>query len=425
MRALTSVALALAAAVLVGACGGGDPAPQAGPAASPTDGQIARAQAHLRAAPDDPDGLEALAAAYLQKVREVGDPSYYPKAEALLDHALRVRPDDPEALIQVGALQLARHRFADAIQTGLRAVALDPDSARALGVAGDAQIELGRYDDAFATFQRMVDLRPDLSSYARVSYARELTGDVDGAIDAMRAAAEAGGPAPENVAYTQVLLGNLQFDRGDLDAAEAAYRTALRGLAGYPAARAGLGRVLAGRGRYREAAEQYRTAIDVNPAPDSVIALGEVSAAAGDGDRARRAYELAAAQQRLLVANGVDVDREQALFEADHGGDLADALAAARRAMTDRPSIHSADALAWILYRTGDLQGALDASRQARRLGTRDALILFHAGMIEAGLGMRDQARQDLAGALSVNPYFSVPLAPLARRTLADLGGRP
>ena len=38
------------------------------------------------------------------------------------------------------------------------------------------------------SFQRMVDTRPDLASYARVSYALELRGDVDGAIAAMRAA---------------------------------------------------------------------------------------------------------------------------------------------------------------------------------------------------------------------------------------------
>jgi tetratricopeptide (TPR) repeat protein len=183
--------------------------------------------------------------------------------------------------------------------------------------------------------------------------------------------------------------------------------------------------VLAARGRYREAAREYRAAIDVNPQPDFVIALGEVLAAAGDAGGARRAYELAAAQQRLFAANGVDVDREQALFEADHGGDLADALAAARRAMTDRPSIYSADALAWILYRTGDGQAALEASRQARRLGTRDALILFHAGTVEAGLGLREQARADLAAALATNPHFSVLFAPAARRALSELGGTP
>ena len=419
------VALTLAAAALLGACGGGQPDRLVQMvAASRTDGLIARNQALLRTAPNDTTAMAALAAAYLQKVREAGDPAYYPKAEALLGSALKLRPDDGEALVQMGALSLGRHRFRDALDWGRRAVALDPYSARALGVAGDAEVELGRYDEAFATFQRMVDLRPDLSSYARVSYARELTGDGDGAIEAMRAAIAAGGPAPENVAYTQVLLGNLYFDRGALDQADAAYRTAQAGFAGYVPAQAGLARVLAARGRYREAAALYGRAVDLNPAPDYVIALGEVSAAAGDAAGARRAFELAVAQQRLFAANGVDLDREQALFDADHG-DPAAALASAHRAMADRPSVHSADALAWALYRTGDLTAGLEASRQARRLGTRDALMLFHAGAIEAGLGLRDQARAHLAQALKINPHFSVLHAPEARQALTALGGMP
>jgi tetratricopeptide (TPR) repeat protein len=419
------VTLTLAAAALLGACGGGQPDRLVETvAASSTDRLIARNQALLRTAPNDTTARAALAAGYLQKVREVGDPTYYPKAEALLGSALKLRPDDTEALVQMGALSLGRHRFRDALDWGRRAAALDPYSARALGVAGDAAVELGRYDEAFATFQRMVDLRPDLSSYARVSYARELTGDANGAIESMRAAVAAGGPAPENVAYTQVLLGNLYFDRGALDQAEAAYRSAQAGLAGYVPAQAGLARVLAARGRYDQAAVLYRRAVDLNPAPDYVIALGEVSAAAGDAAGARRAFELAVAQQHLFAANGVDLDREQALFEADHG-DPSAALAAARRAMADRPSVHSADALAWALYRAGDLTAALEASQQARRLGTRDALMLFHAGAIEAGLGLHVQAKAHLAQALTINPHFSVLHAPEARQALTALGGMP
>jgi len=219
------VALMVAAAALLSACGGGRPDRMVETVATTqTDRLIASNQALLRTAPNDTTAMAALAAAYLQKVREVGDLAYYPKAEALLVSTLKLQPDSGEALIQMGALSLGRHRFRDALDWGDRAIALDQYSARALGVAGDAQIELGRYDEAFTTFQRMVDLRPDLSSYARVSYARELTGDADGAIEAMRAAVGAGGPAPENVAYAEVLLGNLYFDRGDLYQAESAYR---------------------------------------------------------------------------------------------------------------------------------------------------------------------------------------------------------
>src|SRR5207253_9237219 len=125
-------------------------------------------------------------------------------------------------------------QFVAALDWGRRARRLDPASSRALGVIGDAEIELGRYPDALSSVQQMVDLRPDLSSYARVSYARELFGDVPGAIEAMQKAVEAGGPVPENSAYTRVLLGNLYLNAGRPPQPDREYRRELFEYPGYP-----------------------------------------------------------------------------------------------------------------------------------------------------------------------------------------------
>ncbi len=86
----------------------------------------------------------------------------------------------------------------------------------------DAQIELGRYAAAARTIQRMLDVKPNLTSYSRASYYRELSGDTAGAIEAMRLAVSAGG-APENTAYVQVLLGDLELQRGRIGSARQAY----------------------------------------------------------------------------------------------------------------------------------------------------------------------------------------------------------
>ena len=59
------------------------------------------------------------------------------------------------------------------------------------GVIGDAHVELGNYDEAFDAFDRMMALRPGAPSYARVAYARELQGNLTGAIEAMKLAASA------------------------------------------------------------------------------------------------------------------------------------------------------------------------------------------------------------------------------------------
>ena len=127
-----------------------------------------------------------------------------------------------------------------AFATGGRRSRGRPGVARIYGVIVDAQVELGRYGEAERSLQRMVDLKPNLSSYARVSYFRELHGDLDGALEAMRLAVSAGGDGAENVAYVQTLLGNLEFERGNVSAphgAPTARRS--RASAGYAAARSG------------------------------------------------------------------------------------------------------------------------------------------------------------------------------------------
>ena len=43
---------------------------------------------------------------------------------------------------------------------------------------------------------------------------------------------------------------------------------------------------------------------------------------------------------------------------------------------------------------------------EARRLGTRDAILFYHAGMIERSLGEVRRARYFLSEALKVNPNF-------------------
>lgn len=417
--------LGLLAAVLVG-CGGNSAAGSAKaaqtPAAGSTEQVITATQSRLRSSPNDVQALDTLAAAYLQRVRETGDPSWYAKADSLLASALHLSPNDAGATLLSGSLALSRHRFADALQWGRRAAALDPNAAGPLGVVTDALVELGRYDEALAAVQQMVDRRPDLASYSRVSYLRELHGDVDGAISAMQMAITAGGALPENVAYCEVLLGNLFFNRGDLADAEAQYDAALRDDPGYVHATAALARVRAAQSRWSEAISLYRDAVAVYPLAQYVIALGDTLAASGDTQGAAQQYDLAAAEEQLLSAGGgVDVDQELALFDADHRRNLDEGLAAAQRAMRDRPSVQSADVLAWTRFQRGDLGAALDASRLAHRLGTRDALFFFHSGMIEAALHMTAQARGDLQTALAINPDFSVLQGSVARSTLEGL----
>ena len=133
---------------------------------------------------------------------------------------------------------------------------------------------------------------------------------------------------------------------------------------------------------------------------------------------AAEAYELVDAMQRLLEANGARTGLETALVDLDRDVNLADALARAREAYAERKSIEAEDVLAWGLYRNGRCEEARAHAARALRLGTRDALKLFHLGMIERCLGRSDAARRAFASALEVNPHFSPRWAPVAKEAV-------
>jgi tetratricopeptide (TPR) repeat protein len=389
------------------------------PPGATTDQRIEALQAQAQSAPT-PDGLADLGLAYLQKVRETGDPTYYTKADGVLRQALRLDPNDFTATSGLGSLALSRHEFRAGLRLGERARRLDPQVARNYGVIADAQIELGRYAVAARTLQRWVDMRPELSSYARVSYFRELHGDLRGALAAMRLAISAGGESPENVAYVQGLAGQLQLDGGHYAAAARAYEMALAADPQYPAALAGLARVEAGRGHYEAATHAYRRVVQRIPLPEYVIGLGETQQAAGAAAAARASYALVGAEVRLLRANGVNTDVDLALFEANHGS-AARAVALGRRAWQEAPSVRSADAYSWALSRGGRDAAALRYSHQAMKLGSRDPSFLYHAGIVAKRAGRLEVARRYLSQLVAQSPRFNPLYGPRAIRVLEAL----
>jgi tetratricopeptide (TPR) repeat protein len=398
---------------------GDDTGPPAAPAAAgDTAAAVARLQAELRRRPDEPRLLTRLGVAYLTRARETADPSFYAKAAGVLGRASRLAPADPGTMVARGLLELGRHDFRAALGWGTRAVAANPDLPDAYGVLFDAQVELGRYRAAVVTAQAMVDRRPAQGSLARVSYARELLGDPAGAVAAMVQAAAAGGGAAADRAYVQTLIGNLHLQAGRLAAAEAAYRRALDGRPGDGLAEAGLARVAADRGDLAGAARLVEPAADRLPLPATVALLGDVRAALGDAGAAAARYRLVRAIERLNQANGVAVDLELARFEADHardkGADPRRAVAMARRALADRPTIYASDTLGWALRQAGRAGQALPHARAAVRLGTRDALLWYHLAAVEADLRMTAAARRHLAEAFEISPYLTVRDRPAA-----------
>ena len=380
---------------------------------------IAKLEATLASSAGDPDTLSSLGLAYQIRWRETGDSGFLPRSQAALRKALAARPGDPTATLGLGNLALIRHQFRPALVVGRRAHDLAPYAARPYGVIGDAQIELGRYGAAFATFERMVALKPNLASYARISYARELSGDRRGAIAAMELALDAAGGQQEPTAWAQVEIGKLELGRGRIDLAERRFRVALAIDPGYVYALDQMARVEAARGRLGAAVRYSRRAADAIPLPQFVGLLGDLLERQGHRAAARRQQATVAAIDQLLAANGIRVDLESAVYRADHRIRPAQTVALARKARADRPSIYGDDALGWALARAGRCDEALKWSKRSLRLGTEDALLWFHRGYAEGCSGNRAGMKSWYTKALALNPHFSVQFARVAREAVA------
>ncbi|MCB0065326.1 MAG: tetratricopeptide repeat protein, partial [Caldilineaceae bacterium] len=339
--------------------------PAPAPIERSSEDAITRLQAKIRANPDDPHAYAGLGLGLLQQVRESNDMSLYARAGEAFDAALQRDPLQVDALMGQGVLALALHDFTGAIEWAEQARALNPFRAGILGILVDAQVELGQYEDAVSTLQAMVDLRPDLQSYSRVSYLRELHGDMDGAIDAMQTAVTSAAPGTEDWRWTLTHLGHLYFNRGDLDAAAAIYQEVLAQQANYPYAQDGMARVTAAKGDTATAIAMYSTLTSHLPLPSFVIALGELYEATGKQRAAQEQYELVVVMQQLNAASGMNVDLEMASFNAAHSEDPAQVLAEARTAYAERPTVYGADTLAWALYRNGDYSEAWQYSQEA------------------------------------------------------------
>lgn len=405
------------------AAGSRDVSPAAAKARGPQSAgeQIARAEAVLRENPRDEHALANLASASLTRVKETADSSWYRRADTAAASALRVNPQNVLALEAKATLANARHRFADAIAPATEALRLAPDRFAALEILTDAQIELGRYREGFVTANTRLRLRPDLASYSRASYAAELRGERALATELMRQAVDSARPGSGDRAWAQVQLGLLRLGSGDLNGARREMRAARQTRPQDPTAMAGDAHVKALTGDLDAAADLYKRALEIQKIAGYASNLAEIEAARGNTAEAKRYLALSHQIDEREVVNGVQLDLDQALVDADFMTPTPALIAQGRRGHSARPGVIGDDALGWVLTRAGRCAEGLTYARRSLRLGTQDALTLFHAGMAAKCAGNPTAAQRYLTRALNLNPRFSVRWASTARTTLEGL----
>lgn len=401
------------------------------------DGQIQGLQDQVRKAPNDYQGYDRLGSALFQKARETGDVSYFDLAEKTLEKAVSLAPQDFRAadpLIHMAMVYMGEHRFRDALDYAQRAAATGSGDVAAFAIEGDAYTDMGDYDDAASAYKAVQSVGSMTSSpltltymsESRQAYLRFLHGDTQESIQLMRSAITAALQTNihrDNLAWLFFELGERYFQAGDLENASLSYEAGIGADALHYRSIAGLAKVRAAQGRFAESIELYQRSLAIIPFPAYVEELGDVYKRIGKLKEAQQQYDLVQYIGHLDALNQVLANRELALFYADQGIKLPEALALARNELSVRHDIYTWDTLAWALYKNGRMPEAREAMDKALQLQTSDPILLFHAGMIDHALGQNSRAEAFLRKVLEINPHFHVLHAQEATQTLAEIPG--
>ncbi len=352
---------------------------------SPAERKMAIARKKIARDPKHYHGYNELALALTQRARETADPVFYQQADEAVRTSLALSPDNFEGLkVRTWAL-LGQHRFSEALALATALNTRVPDDLMVYGMLTDANIELGKYDDAEKAAQWMLDLRPgNIPALTRTAYLRELFGDIDGAIELMRAAI---GRLPyqetEDRAWVLTQIGHLELIGQRPGEAERAIAQALDLFPNYHYALGALAEVRTAQKRYREAAELQQQRYSAAPHPENLFELAEAQARAGMSAAAAKTYTAFEAGARAEMSGEDNANRELISYLVGAGRKPADGLALAQREIARRGDVYTREAYAWALFKNGKRAEARKEIAAVLAVGVQHPRVLERAALIQ------------------------------------------
>lgn len=354
--------------------------------------------------------------AWLRVARTQARPELFAAARDCAQRGLALDANAASALRLRALVLMNGHRFAQARAQAQELLARDGSDVLSWATLSDAELELGNVDAASDAVQQMLDRKPCLASYGRAAHLAWLKGDRVQAKRLYREAIAAGRQLrdPEPRAWMMVQAAWVFWHEGDYAGARAGFALALAELPDYAPALEGLGRAQLSDAAQLPAAERaavYRDAIALlerasrqHALAETAWWLGDAYAAVGDETRASAAYA-----RVEMLAEGAD-PRTLSLFYATQARKDRAALRLARRAFRERQDFYAKDALAFALYRNGELEEAAPLARELLATGVPDARLLYHAGLILREAGDAAHGGEAMKRALSLNPRFDLRL---------------
>lgn len=376
---------------------------------SPAERAIAAARAAIADAPNDVEAHNALAWALARRARETADPAWYDRSDAVLSRALELAPGHFEAEKLRVWNQLGRHEFAAALVGAKALNERAKDDVLVYGLVVDASVELGDYAAAEEAAQWMLNLRPGTpAAMTRVSYLRELFGDIEGAVQAMQMAFHSTRPTDtEDRAWMLTHLAHLELARGKATAALALANEALALFPEYHYALAEAADAEGLRGDWKAATALLERRYAVASHPENLYELALARARSGDTERAARELLEFEAAAREESGNEDNANLQLVEYWLDGTADRArwaEALALTTKRVAGRQDLGTLEAHAWAQFRNGDVTGARESMQRALAIGSVDARLRMRAGTILAAAGDLAAARAEHERAYRQSP---------------------
>lgn len=371
----------------------------------------AKLMAAVDANPYDKKSLVSIANMMIMEGRTTGNYTYYDAAAMkYINDVLAIEPNNFEALTLKALVQLSQHHFSDGLATAETARKINPYNAFVYGILVDANVEMGHYDSAVAAAEKMMSIRPDLRSYARASYLREIHGDYEGAIEAMKMAVDAGAAGDEATEWSRVQLGHLYENIGDLKNASMQYTFAYNERPGYPYPLAGLARIAIAQKDYNKAVDFYRQADSIVNNSTFKEELASAYQLAGKNKEATALMndaitEMSKSAKAALANESIGHYSDKELAEIyTRNGNYDKALEHALAEYNRRPeNIEVNETLAWAYYNKGDFEKAMQYIKVAHKTNSQNPTLLCHTGLIFLKTGNQQQAKKYLQDGLKNN----------------------
>lgn len=366
---------------------------------------IAELRDHALLPPTDTEKVTRYVHSVYQHAVHTGNLAELEAVEPVIDEGIRQIRFPGDLYFLKANLAFKLHRLDDVRRNlGADPALLSGTQARAL--LADLDFQEGRYAQAKDGYRDIIDRNRTWDNLARLAHFEFKMGDADLA-DRLFAEAEDELTAKEmrSFAWIELQRGLLDLAHGRHAEAGVHYDRAERAYSGHWLTAEHQAELLGAQGRYEEAAALYADVVERVPKPEIQQAFGELLTVMGKREPAQSWLTKAhAGYLEATQRGGVHYDHHLVDFYADVMKDGAEAVKWARKDIALRDNFASQAALAWALYRAGQLDEALDRMDQALASGARSAHLFSQASALYRAAGRVEDAERYAQRAAEINP---------------------